>query len=91
MFNSFQSNYTKHHSTETSLIALHDDLVRAMDKQEVTCLTLLDLSAAFHTINHSILLQRSSLWFGLRGNVLSWFSSYLSVRTFTISCSNCES
>jgi len=49
MFNSFQSVYTKHHSTETTLIALHDDLIRAMDKQEVTSLTLLDLSATFDT------------------------------------------
>jgi len=49
MFNSFPSAYTKHHSTETTLIAFHDDLIRAMDKQEVTCLTLLDLSAAFST------------------------------------------
>jgi len=75
MLNPFQSAYTKHHSTETTLIALHDDLIKAMDKQEVTCLTLLDYSAAFDTIDHSILLQRLSLWFGLRGNVLSWFSS----------------
>jgi len=60
MINSFQSAYTKHHSTETNLIALHDDLIRAMDKQEVTCLSLLDLSAAFDMIDHSILLQRLS-------------------------------
>jgi len=84
MFSSFQSAYLKHHYTETTLIALHDDLIRAMDKQEVTCLTILDLSATFDTIDHSILLQRLSLWFGLHGTVLSWFSSYLSDRTFTL-------
>src|SRR5664279_3455937 len=57
MFNVFQSAYTKFHSTETTLLALHDDLIQAMDKQQVTCLTLLDLSAAFETINHEILLR----------------------------------
>jgi len=71
MFNSFQSAYTKHHSTETTLIALHDNLIKAMDKQEVACLTLLDLSAAFDAIDRSIMLQRLSLWFGLRDNTLS--------------------
>jgi len=60
MFNSFQSAYTKFHSTETTLLALHDDLINAMDKQQVTGLTLLDLSAAFDTIDHSILLKRLS-------------------------------
>ena len=91
MFNSFQSAYTKFHSTETTLLALHDDLINAMDKQKVTCLTLLDLSAAFDTIDHSILLQRLSSWFGLRGNVLSWFASYLLDRTFSVSCSGSKS
>jgi len=91
MFNSFQSAYTKFHSTETTLLALHDDLINAMDKQKVTCLTLLDLSAAFDTIDHSILLHRLSSWFGLRGNVLSWFSSYLLDRTFSVACSGLKS
>ena len=57
MFNSFQSAYTKFHSTETTLLALHDDLINAMDKQQVTCITLLELSAAFDTIYHSIFLN----------------------------------
>jgi hypothetical protein len=91
MFNSFQSAYTKFHSTETTLLALHDDLINAMDKQQVTCLTLLDLSAAFDTIDHSILLERLSSWFGFRGKVLSWFSSYLQDRTFSVLCSGIKS
>ena len=71
MFNTFQSTYTKFHSTETALLSLHDDLIQAMDKQQVTSLTLLDLSAAFDIIDHYILiLRRLSLWFGFSGQVI---------------------
>ena len=65
MFNAFQSAYTKFHSTETTLLSVHDELIQAMDKQTVTGLALLDLSAAFDTIDHSILLHRLSNWFGI--------------------------
>jgi Reverse transcriptase (RNA-dependent DNA polymerase) len=91
LFNIFQSAYTKFHSTETALLALHDHLIRAMTKQQVTCLCLLDLSAAFDTIDHTILLQRMSDWFGVTGSALSWFCSYLSSRSFTVSSCGCKS
>ena len=44
MYNAFQSAYTKFHSTETTLLALHDDLIKAMDNKQVSCLTSLDHS-----------------------------------------------
>jgi endonuclease/exonuclease/phosphatase family metal-dependent hydrolase len=80
LYNKFQSAYTKFHSTETALLSLHDHIIRAMSTQQITGLCLLDLSAAFDTIDHNILLHRLSSWFGLTGPVLSWFSSYLTGR-----------
>jgi exonuclease III len=85
MFNTFQSAYRKFHSTETTLLALHDYLIRAISRQQVTCLCLLDLSAAFDTIDHSILLRRLTDWFGITGTAHLWFQSYLSSRSFTVS------
>ena len=85
LFNAHQSAYTKSHSTETVLLSIHDYLIRAMGHQKVTGLCLLDLSAAFDTIDHQILLDRLSSWFGIGGSVLSWVHSYLTSRTFSVS------
>ena len=84
LLNSFQSAYTKYHSTETTLLAVHDHTIRAISQQQVTCLTLLDLSSAFDTIDHAILLERLSTWFGFSGTVLNWIKSYLYSRSFYV-------
>ena len=52
---SFQSAYRKFHSVETTLLKIHSDLLLASDKQQVSALVLLDLSAAFDTVDHKIL------------------------------------
>ena len=56
--NHYQSAYKKLHSTETALLKIHNDILSSMDDGKVTALTLLDLSAAFDTIDHTILLRR---------------------------------
>jgi len=66
-------------------------LIKAMSHQQVTCLTLLDLSAAFDTIDHSILLGRRSSWFGNSSTVLSWIKSYLLNRSFYANTENSKS
>ena len=83
--------YRMFHSTETTLLGIHNDLILAMDRGEVTSLILLDLSAAFDTVDHSILLHRLQHWFGLHGTSLDWFSSYLTSRSQAVSIQNSTS
>ena len=71
-----QSSYRQFHSTETVLLKVQSDILSNMDKQEVTLLVLLDLSAAFDTVDHNILESD----FGICGDVLKWFRSYLTGR-----------
>ena len=86
LLNSHQSAYCKHHSTETALLYIYDHLVNAIGSQKLSCLCLLDLSAAFDTIDHNILLARLSSWFGIHGVALKWFKSFLSSRSFRVKC-----
>ena len=53
-----QSAYKKHHSTESALLKVKNDILLNMDAQKVTLVALLDLSAAFDTVRHDILLDR---------------------------------
>ena len=78
--NHVQSAYKRFHSTETALLKIHNDIICNMDNGKVTALTLLDLSAAFDTIDHSTLLERLHVHFGISGTVFQWFKSYISNR-----------
>ena len=79
-----QSAYRSHHSTETAVLKVMSDAYSAADLKQVTLLCLLDLSAAFDTVDHTILLDRLHHTYGLRGHVLGWFQSYLSNRSQSV-------
>ena len=76
-----QSAYRSGHSTETAVLSVTNSLLLQSDNRKVSVMGLLDLSAAFDTLDHSILLQRLESTFGIKGKVLAWFTSYVSDRT----------
>ena len=85
LFSFFQSAYRIFHSTETTPLKIHNDLILVMDRGEVTSFIFINLSAAFDTVDHSILLTSLQNWFGLDGLSLNWFSFYLSSRPQAVS------
>ena len=86
-----QSAYKSGHSTETALLKVQNDILMAMDNQKVTALLLLDLSAAFDTVNHTILLNRLQKRVGITGGALRWFQSYLENRKQSVRINNVNS
>ena len=61
------------------------DVLTAMDRGQITLLGMFDLSAAFDTVDHAILLRRLEVSFGIRGVALNWFTSYMSGRSQQVS------
>ena len=76
-----QSAYKKYHSCETALLRVENDILCALDDNKYVVLLMLDLSAAFDTVDHDILLYRMQSKFGITGKALDWFRSYLTDRT----------
>ena len=87
----FQSAYRKSHSTETTLLKIHNDILSAMDEGKVTALTLLYLSAAFGTIDHSMLLGQLGDWVGVTVRAHDWFRSSLTGRSQQVKLGECLS
>jgi len=75
-----QSAYRPHHSTETAFLKVLADTLLALDSGNLVMLTLLDLSSAFDSVDHNILLCRLQTY-GLHGVCFDWFRSYLSDHT----------
>ena len=82
-----QSAYRKHHSTETALCTVVDDLLQNRAKGKCSLLILLDLSAAFDTVVHELLIEDLEA-IGIEGTALKWFKSYLTERSFQVSVKN---
>ena len=81
LFPEMQSAYREHHSTETALLKVKNDILTNLDMGHVTLLVLLDLSAPLDTVDHDILIHRLKSLLGLRGSVLQRFRSYLRGRS----------
>ena len=80
-FNPFQSAYQRYYSTESALLLALDNIYYAIDEGSSTVLISLDLSPAFDTIDHIILLSRLHTSVGISGLALAWFHSYLEGRS----------
>ena len=70
---------------------MQSDILGNMDNQRVTLLVMLDLSAAFYAIDHTILLETLEVEVGVTDTALGWFASYLEYRTQQIQVSGCKS
>ena len=87
LFEKYQSAYKKFHGTETAILKVQNDILWKLDNKHAVFLVLLDLSAAFDTIDHNILLSRLTST-GVRGPALNWITSYLSCRNQSVSIGN---
>ena len=91
IFKKFQSGFRTNHSTETALLQIVNDLRCNMDAQKLSVLVLLDLSTAFDTVDHIILLKQTQKSSGPFWYCLKWFQSYLTDRQFYVSMDTCSS
>ena len=81
MMEAHQLAYHSSHSMEIALLKVKTNIIQVFDNQEVACLILLDLSVAFDTIDHDILLNRLKSRFAVTGAALKWLGSYLKDRS----------
>ena len=63
------------------MVKEQDDILHGIDSNRAVVLFMLDLSAAFDTVSHEILLNRLTQRYGITGSVQKWFASYLLSRT----------
>jgi len=80
----YQSAYRANHSTEKALLKICNDALLAADEGEVTALCMIDLTAAFDTVDYDVLLFKLQQMFVINGVVLAWLRSYLSNRSYRV-------
>ena len=84
----YQSAYREYRSCKTVLLKLTNDLLWSMERKNVTVLIALDLSMAFDTVDHSVLLTILQSNFGMNGTALDWFKNYLAPKNMKIKIGN---
>ena len=87
MFNlqpDYQSAYREDYSCETTILGISIDILWAMEKESITSLVVIDLSAAFDTVDHNILLHILNAKYGIEDTALKWFDQYLRPRAFKV-------
>ena len=79
LFYRSQYGFRKGHSTQFACVEFVDKMLQELDKKKIPITIFIDLSKAFDTLNHDIMLHKLS-HYGVCGNTLQWFGSYLSNR-----------
>ena len=90
----YQSGYRKHHSTETAVLNITNNILSMKDCHQATALVSIDLSAAFDLVNHDVLVKRLDNYFGFSAIVLEqldWFKSFISERSQCVILGNAQS
>ncbi len=80
----YKSAYRRNYSCETDLVKVSNDILWAMENQKMTFLVASDVSAAFDTVDHDILIEVLRNNFGVTEKALAWCNSYLRPRTFNV-------
>ena len=80
----YQSAYKTLHSNETALLRVKHDIAGALDSNNAMMCVMLDLSAAFDTIDHAHLLTLLQDEYGVHGTPLAWFRTYMEDRTYHV-------
>ena len=91
LYPTLQSAYRKGYNTETALLKVQNDSLMNINWKHVTLLVLLDLSAAFDTVDHDVLFARRKSSIDINGTALNWFKSYLNNRSQRVSLNGCTS
>ena len=91
LYDPLQSAYKVQHSTETAVLKIYNDVISSIDRGKCTVLASIDSSAAFDTVDHSTFVSRLKYLYGVDGEALNWFKSYLNSRRQRVSIDNVNS